>query len=55
MHTGCEAETQQAAADYQEDGTASEWSDIATVTRVHGDDEGGVPWDSPETDPLCRQ
>ena len=52
--TRCEAEMQQAAADYQEDGTASEWSDIATVTRVLGGDEGGVLRDPTETDPICR-
>ena len=31
-----------------------EENDRATATRVHGDEEGGVPWDPPETEPLCR-
>ena len=26
----------------------------AMVTRVHGDDEGGVHWDPPEPKPFCR-
>ena len=39
----CEAETQQAAADYQEKVTASKWGEIATATRVNGGEEGGVP------------
>ena len=39
----CEAETQGAAADHQEVGTAGKPLDDPTETQVHGDDEGGVP------------
>ena len=40
---GCEAEMQGEAADRQEAQTASEPTEDATVTLVHGDGEGCVP------------
>ena len=40
---GCKAKTQKAAADHHEAGTAGKPLDIATETRVHGEDEGSVP------------
>ena len=40
---GCEAETKRAAADHHEAGTVGEPLDIATETRLHGEDEGGDP------------
>ena len=43
MQHGCEVETQSAAADHHEAGTAGEPLDVATETRVHGVDEGSVP------------
>ena len=53
MGTGCEAEKQGVSADHQEVETASERTESATVTLIHGDDEGGVPQDPPEPDPFC--
>ena len=42
------------AADHQEAETASEPTEDATVTLVHGDGEGGVHRDPPEPDSACR-
>ena len=51
---GFKAETQGEAADHQEIETASEPTENATMTLVHGDGKGGVPRDPPEPDPFCR-